>query len=271
MYLKGNDMNIFVRELKANFKSLIIWGVIVVLIVVEALAEFSGFADNPEMLAILETMPEALLDAFSMQAFNLTTLSGLFGVIFLYYSLILSIAAAMWGSDIISKEERDKTVEFSLTLPVTRSKVVTAKALAALVNCIGLLLITWGASIVVPAKYNPDSDFFSFLALEMKAVFVLQLIFLALGIFLGCVMRHYKRASSISVSLLLGTFFLSILSGLSEDLESLKYFTPFKYFDPAVMLHESKIDINFVWLSLGIITVLMVGAYVTYEKRDMSI
>ena len=31
------------------------------------------------------------------------------------------------------KEERDKTVEFSLTLPVTRSRLVTAKALAALV------------------------------------------------------------------------------------------------------------------------------------------
>jgi ABC-2 type transport system permease protein len=264
-------MNIFVRELKANFKSLIIWGVIVVLIVLEALIEFSGFAGNPEMLAILDTMPQALLDAFSMQAFNLTTVSGLFGIMFTYLSLILSIAAAMWGSDIISKEERDKTVEFSLTLPVTRSKVVTAKALAALVNCIGLLLIAWGASIGFSAKYNPDSDFYSFLALEMAAVFVLQLIFLAFGIFLGCAMKHYKRAGSIAVSLLLGTFFLSIFSGLSEDLEFLKYFTPFKYFNPATMLHESKIDINFVWLSAAIIAVLMVGAYVSYAKRDLYI
>ena len=54
------------------------------------------------------------------------------------------IAAAMWGSDIITKEERDKTVEFSLALPVTRSRVITAKASAALVNCIAFVLITWG-------------------------------------------------------------------------------------------------------------------------------
>ena len=262
-------MNIFVRELKANFKSLIIWGVIVVLIVFEALTEFSVFVGNPEMLAILDSMPQVLLDAFSMQAFNLTTVSGLFGIMFTYLSLILSIAAVMWGSDIISKEERDKTVEFSLSLPVTRSKVVTAKALAALVNCVALLLISWGASVVFSAKYNPENDFYSFLALEMAAVFVLQLIFLALGIFLGCAMKHYKRASSIAVSLLLGTFFLSIISGLSEDLEFLKYFTPFKYFNPATMLHEAKIDINFVWLSAAIIAVLMVGAYVSYAKRDL--
>jgi len=264
-------MNIFVRELKANFRSLIIWGVIVLLIVLEALTEFSAFAGNPEMLAILDSMPQALLDAFSMQAFNLTTLSGFFGIMFIYLSLILSIAAAMWGSDIISKEERDKTVEFSLSLPVTRGKVVTSKTLAALVNCIGLLLITWGVSIALSAKYNPDSDFYRFLALEMAAIFVLQLIFLAVGIFLGSAMKHYKRASAVAVSLLLGTFFLSIFAGLSENLKFLKFFTPFKYFDPAVMLHESKIDINFVGLSVGIVAVLMVGAYVSYAKRDLSI
>jgi ABC-2 type transport system permease protein len=250
---------------------MMIWGGIVVLIVLEALTEFSGFAGNPEMLEILDAVPQALLDAFSMQAFNLTTVSGLFGIMFTYLSLILSIAAAMWGSDVISKEERDKTVEFSLTLPVTRSTVVTAKTLAVLVNCIGLLMIAWAASIGFSAKYNPESEFFSFLALEMVAIFVLQLIFLALGIFLGCAMKYYKRASSIGVSLLLGTFFLSIFSGLSEDLEFLKYFTPFRYFDPAVMLHESTIDINFVWLSAAIIVVLMLGAYITYSKRDLSI
>ena len=264
-------MNIFVRELKSNFRSLIIWGAIVFLIILEAITEFSAFAGNPELLAIMDSMPQALLDAFSLQAFNLTTLSGFFGVIFTYFSLILSIAAVMWGSDIISKEERDKTVEFSLSLPVTRSKVITAKALAALVNCIGLLLITWGISIALSAKYNPDSDFYSFLALEMSAIFVLQLVFLAVGIFLGSAMKHYKRASAVAVSLLLGTFFLSIFAGLSENLENLKYFTPFKYFDPAMMLHESKIDFNFVWLSGGIIAVLMVAAYVTYSKRDLYI
>jgi len=103
-------MNIFVRELKANFRSLIIWSVIVILLVVEALTEFSAFVGNPDMLAVLDSMPQALLDAFTMQAFNLTTITGFFGVMFTYLALILSIAAAMWGSDIISKEERDKTV-----------------------------------------------------------------------------------------------------------------------------------------------------------------
>jgi len=240
-------MNIFLRELKANLKSLLIWGVIVILFVSEGFAEFSVFVGNPEMLAILDSMPPALLSAFNLNAFNLTTVTGFIGIIFTYFALLLCISATMWGSDIISKEERDKTVEFSLTLPVPRSRFITAKTLAAMVNCIGLLLITWGI------------------------IFTMQMIFLAIGIFLGSAMRQHKRASSVAVSLILGTYFLSIIVGLSENLEFLKYFTPFKYFDPAMLLHESRLDITYVWISAGIIAVCMVGAYVTYSKRDLYI
>jgi len=264
-------MNIFVRELKANLRSLLVWGAIVILFVWIGVSKFSAYYGNPEMLAILDDMPPALLAAFNMQAFNLTTLSGFFGLMFSYFALLLSIAAALWGSDIISKEERDKTVEFSLTLPLTRSRLVTAKTLAALVNCIGLLLITWGASLVSAQSYQPDSDFYRFLALCMLALFILQLIFLAVGIFLGCAMRQYRRASSAAVSLLLGTYFLSVVSALNKDLDFLKYFSPFKYFDAGVLLRESRIDIAFVGLSLAIVLVSMMGAYLTYARRDLYI
>jgi ABC-2 type transport system permease protein len=264
-------MNIFFRELKANLRSLLIWGGIVILFVFLGLSEFSAYEGNPEMLAILDELPPAMLAAFNFQAFNLTTLTGFFGVMFTYFALLLSIAAAMWGSDIISKEERDKTVEFSLTLPVTRSRLVTAKTFAAVVNCIGLLLITWGAALAGAALYQPDSEFYNFLRLSMLALFIMQMIFLAIGIFLGCAMKQYKRASSVAVSLLLGTYFMSVISGLNENLEFLKYFSPFKYFDAGMLLHESKIDLTFVWISAGIIAVSMVGAYVTYARRDLYI
>jgi ABC-2 type transport system permease protein len=264
-------MNIFFRELTANRKSLLIWAVIVILFVMVGVAKFSAYYKNPEMLAILDSMPPALVAAFSMQAFNLTTVSGFFGLMFTYYALLLSIAAVMWGSDIITKEERDKTVEFSLTLPVTRSRMVTAKSLAALANCIGLLLITWGASLVSSARYQPDAAFYRFLALCMLALFATQLIFLAIGVFLGCAMKRYKRAGAVAVSLLLGTYFLSIVSLLNKNLDFLKYFTPFRYFDASLLLRESRVDPAFLGLSLAIVLVSMAGAYLTYARRDLYI
>jgi ABC-2 type transport system permease protein len=245
--------------------------VIVVLFVTVGVSKFSAYYENPEMLAILDDMPPALLAAFNMEAFNLTTVNGFFGLMFTYFALLLSVAAAMWGSDIISKEERDKTVEFALTLPVTRGRVVTGKALAALVNCIGLLAIAAAASVASAAPYEPDRTFYEFLGLLVVALFMMQLIFLALGLLLGCAMKEYRRAGSVAVSLLLGTYFLSVLSGLNENLDFLKYLTPFKYFDAGFLLRESRFDLLYVGLSAAIILASMVAAYLTYAKRDLYI
>ncbi len=264
-------MNIFLHELRANLKSLIIWSVITVLFSMVGFSKFSAFYNNPELLAILDGMPPALLEALNMNAFDLTTVTGFFGIMIVYFGLILSIAAAMWGSDIISKEERDRTVEFSLTLPVTRGRLVSGKLAAAAVNCIVLLLVTWGFTLVNAQKYNPEAVFNKYVSVTMLGFFILEMIFLALGIFLGCALKRHKRAGSAAVAIILVTYFVSIITGLNKDLDFLKYTTPFKYFDSASLLHNLRLETPYVLLSVAIIAVLLVGAYLTYSRRDLYI
>ncbi len=264
-------MNIFFRELKANFKSLIIWSVIIVLLTMIAVAKFSAFAGDPSMLAMLDSLPPAMLDALSMRAFNLTTVSGFYGLMFIYFSLMGAIAAAMWGSEIISKEERNKTVEFSLVLPVSRSRVVTAKALAALVNCLAFVLVTWGISLVAVRPYSPDAAFYDFLRLEMVAMFLIELIFLAIGLLLGCSMKQYKRSGSTAVAIILVTYVISILPAMYEKLDFLKYFTPFKYYDAGELFRSGTLDGTYLLISAGIIIVCVAMAYWVYKRRDLYI
>ena len=264
-------MNIFFRELKANLKSLLIWSAIIMLLIFMTVAKYSAFAGDPETLKMLDSMPPAMLDALSMRGFNLTTISGFYGVMFVYFGLMAAIAAAMWGSDSISKEERDKTVEFSLVLPVTRSRVVTAKGLAALVNCIAFVLITWVVSLVAVRSFNPDQAFYNFLALEMEAMFVIELIFLAIGLLLGCAMKQYKLSGSTAVAIILATYFMSIMAVMNEKLDFLKYFTPFKYFDARELFRSGKMDVTYLLISAAIIIVCVVAAYWIYNKRDLYI
>jgi ABC-2 type transport system permease protein len=264
-------MNIFVRELKANLKSLIIWGVIVVLFTMVGVSKFSAYANNPEMLKILDDMPTAMVEAFNMKAFNLTTVSGFFGIMFTYFALLLSIAATMWGSDIISKEERDKTVEFSLVLPVSRSKVITAKALAALVNCIAFVLITWAVSLVAVQQYSPDRAFHAFLALEMQAMFLIELIFLAIGLMLGCAMKQYKRSASTAVAIILATYFMSVVSVMQERLDFLRYVTPFRYFDAGELFRSGQMNATYLLISAALVVGSVIAAYWTYNRRDLYI
>ncbi len=264
-------MNIFLRELKANLKSLLVWSVIIALLILIAVAKFSAFASDPKLLAMLDAMPPALLDALSMRAFNLTTLSGFYGIMLIYFGLMGAIAAAMWGSDIISKEERDKTVEFSLVLPVSRSRVVAAKALAALANCIALVLITAAVSVVAVRSYNPDRAFYDFLALEMQAMLAIELIFLAIGLLLGCAMKQYRLSGSAAVAIILVTYFMSVASGMQKNLDFLKYLTPFKYYDAGELFRSGSLNSTYLLLSAAIIAVCVAASFWVYNRRDLYI
>ena len=78
-------MNIVLRELRASVKSIVIWFGIFVVLVISYTSEFSAYANNEEMLAVLDGMPKALLDAFQLNSFNLTTLTGYYGMLFSYF------------------------------------------------------------------------------------------------------------------------------------------------------------------------------------------
>jgi len=264
-------VKIFLREHKAKIKSLIIWSAIISLFIVIGNAKFTVYYGNPEMLKMLDAFPTAMLDAFSMKGFNLTTVTGFYGIMFVYFALMGAIAAAMWGSDMISKEECDKTVEFSLVLPVSRSRVVTAKVLAAFVDCILLALVSWGVSYLAVQQFNPDAAFYSFLRLEILALFIIELIFLAVGLLLGCALKQYRRSGAIAVGIILGTYFISVISGLQKNPEWMKWLSPFKYFDSFSLLNTGHLYPGFTLLSLGIIAVCVVLAYVIYERRDLYI
>jgi ABC-2 type transport system permease protein len=105
----------------------------------------------------------------------------------------------------------------------------------------------------------------------MAALLVLQIIFLAIGIFIGSAMKQHKQAGSVAISVLLGTYFFSVIAGLKEEWEFLKYFTPFKYFDPALIMRESRVEPVYLWISAGVILISLAGAYFAYHRRDLYI
>jgi ABC-2 type transport system permease protein len=264
-------VNIFFRELKANFKSLVIWCVVVILLVAAGAAKFTAYYNDPSMLAVLNALPKAMVDAMELKTFNLTTVVGFYGLMMIYYALMGAIAAAMWGSDSISKEERDKTVEFSLVLPVSRGRMVTGKLLAAVVNCAVFVLVTWGVSYAAAQQFHPDQGFSKFLALEMVGMFFIELIFLAVGLLLGCAMKQYKQSGNIAIGIILVTYFLSVITSMQANLDFLKYFSPFKYFDAGAILQSGKLDPMYILLSAVIIIVCVAAAYWVYDKRDLYI
>ncbi len=171
-----------------------------------------------------------------------------------------TIHSAMLGATIISKEERDKMVEFLFVKPVSSYKVVSSKLLAALVNSIMLAIIT-GISSYYLVKYS-EGEFIGTIILQaMMGMFILQLLFLVIGSALAAVCKNSKLAVSLSTGILLVAYIVSIAIDLNEKLAFMKYLTPFKYFEAKNIMFSEGFDIIFLLLSFVLI---MLFSPVTY-------
>ncbi|MCK4543287.1 MAG: ABC transporter permease subunit [Spirochaetales bacterium] len=264
-------MNVIKRELRAHLKALIIWSICIFIMIMLSMSEFSVYYNNPELAAILDTMPKAMLKAFSINSANLTTVSGYVSILSIYFYIMLGIHAVLLGSSIISKEERDKTAEFLYTLPTSRQKIITGKLVAAVINCLILLGVTCLAVIVAILKYEPGETFFAFLKLNMLSIFFIQMIFLSIGMLMASIIKRYKKSGSISVSILLGTYILSVGISFSDKIEFMKYITPFKYFEPLYLLNENKMEGVYIIISSILILICLIGTFYFYPRRDLRI
>jgi ABC-2 type transport system permease protein len=265
-------MNIFRIEMKANLKSLIIWCIGVIFMVVSGMGEYSSLeASGQSMNELMADMPKSMQAIMGTASFDLSDPVGYFGLLFLYLAMMAGIHASMLGANIISKEERDKTIEFLLVKPVSRIWIISMKLTAALVNIIVFNLITYISSLMMVQKYAGSNSVAYEITLLMFGMFFVQLIFLLIGTSIAAAYKNAKKATSLATAILLIFFILSIAVDMNEKLEGLKFFTPFKYYDAKNILNDGAFDPLYLGLSAALISVLLVATYLFYRNRDMNV
>lgn len=265
-------MNIFTREINANRKSLILWCIGMVVMIGGGMSKFAAYDSSGESINdMLDILPKSLLNLYGISSFDLSTAIGFFGVLFLYLILIATVHAVMLGANIIAKEEKDKTTEFLFVKPVSRSKVITSKLLAVLLNIIILNIVTCIASFFIVNYFNNGDTILKDIIMLMFGMFILQIIFMCIGSLLASISKKPKVAASTATAILLITFMISMLINMNERFENLKYITPFKYFEAESIILGNGIDVIFIILSILIIGISLVGTYGFYNKRDLRI
>lgn len=264
-------MKIIQHELKSNFKYTLIWSGIMAAIIAMMMAEFSAYYNNPQMMEIIKAMPESLLKAFSMDSINLTTLGGFLSVASVYFYILAAAFALILGNNIIAKEERDKTAEFFLTLPISRERVVFSKLIAAIIACIFFTGITTLTVVFTGLNYAPDASYYKFIGLTSTSMLLIQMIFLSMGLFMAAAIRRHKRSNIMAVILLMGLYMLSIVMQLTDKLNFLKYFTPFDYFRSAEILKTLTLPRCGVGLSISFTLLFLALTFYIYPKRDLNL
>lgn len=264
-------MNIFLRELKANRKALIIWSICMFLGVLSGMGKYTAYSSGGASSEVFDKMPHTMRALLGMGSFDVTTMSGFFAMLFLYLEFTVAIHAVLLGSGIIAKEERDKTTEFLMVKPVSRATIITSKFLAALVNIVIVNIVTLFSSIVMVAAYNKGKDITGEVATFLLSMFIVQLIFLSLGALLSAFMRNPKAAGSLATGILLGSFVISKITDLTDRVSVLNVLSPFKYFSYINIVDGNGLNFGIVILSILLVAAFSASTYFFYRKRDLNV
>ncbi|WHY86271.1 ABC transporter permease subunit [Neobacillus novalis] len=262
-------MNIFLHELRAYRKSTMIWSISLAAIVVFYMSLYPSFArDAAEFTKILEGYPEAIRNALGINLGGFFTILGFYCFPLAFITLCGAIQAMNLGTAIVSKEVREKTADFLLTKPITRTQVLTAKLLAALTSLvITNIVYIVAASIMMFQVKTEDFSFKLFIMLSLTLLFI-QLIFLALGIIISVIVPKIKSVLTVSLATVFGFYFLGMLSGASGE-EAKRYLSPFKYFETAYILKNKGFEASFLIAGVIIIILAIAASYLVYAKKDI--
>jgi ABC-2 type transport system permease protein len=268
----GEKMTIFKREFRRNLKALFIWGAALGLLILLTLSVYSQMAEEQQkLMQLMDSYPESIKKMFGMDRLNMTTLIGFYGVeVYMMTTLFGSIYASMLASNILAKEEYEKTAEFLLSKPVTRSRIVTEKLLLVLINILILNgIITLFSLIGFQLVKDAEIEMGTFLLLVAGTICI-HYAFAALSFLLSAVMRRSRTILSISLGLVLFSYFLHVMAGLSDDFVVIQYLSFFQYFDAADLVEEGFSILSIIMFAAT--ALLAVGlSYGIYRKKDISV
>ncbi len=247
------------------------WCVGIVAYVVLGLAFYPSLRSQAEQLnQSLQHIPSTVKALFSDSGSFITPQGYLSGRIFyLFLPMLFTIAAVNLGYNLIGKEERDKTIELLLSRPISRGRLLAAKALSGLIIMLAIGIISMISIVVMCDLVKlsvplPNVAYATLLALLFSiSIGALSFMLVALG-------RGARSLSlGLPIALALGSYLITSLISIASWLRWPARFTPFYFYRPADVfngVYDHRFALPFIF---GILVAAIVS-YLGFRRRDLG-
>jgi ABC-2 type transport system permease protein len=180
-----------------------------------------------------------------------------------------SIFAMVLGSNVLLKEEYNKTAEFLLTKPLTRSEVFFSKLAVLFIHVIILNMVTALAGFISMKLFqkNPFS-IGAFLILSLYTL-LLNILFGVTGLFLSNLVKRPRPITTLGIGLVLFLYFIFTLSKITESATRIGYISPFKYVNMEVTSPAYHLELWNVVYFAGFTILLTAISYRLYCRKDI--
>ncbi len=260
--------HIYLRELKLNLKTLVIWSFTVGLMGLACMLTFKTMKNDIEEMGDMFSGMGAFSDAFGMSTLSIATLKGFFATeVGTVHGLGGAMFAALMAIGIVSKEEDRHSGEFLLSLPVSRSKVLAAKGLCVL-SVLVLFTVVCGllylSGFFILGEHVPGKELFTFLVCQM----LMNIEIAGICFLVSALSTRIKTGAGLGIALIFYVY--DIVGRVVPDLKDYLFMGPFSYANASEIMAGEKTPVKAVVTGLIITIICVATAFYGYNKRDLA-
>jgi len=259
------------REMKINLKSFIIWMSIILGLFLLIYLVYPSIvnSDNIKMMdEMMKLFPEEVLKAFNMDISSMDTAYGYLKTEgFVFILLLTGVYSSIIGSNILLKEESDKTIEYLNILPITRKSILKDKLICAFTYILSMIIII-GLFNFTCLMFSGEFNIKEFILLSITPIFSSLPIFV-ISLYISTFTHKTKKILGFSLGFVLVEYFLNILSEMNEVTEFFKYFSIYTLSDIRNVILNVNINPIMPMISLIITILFIVLTNIRYNKKEL--
>lgn len=192
-------------------------------------------------------------------------------LVFSYVGILYTAIPALMGSNVFSKDNDDNTLDVLMANPVSRRKILLEKILSvilmSLLSIIYLFIIVYCFSLIIGQSIAIDLLFATCLQLLTLLIFISLL-----SIFFAVLFLDSGRAKRYIGFIIVFSFVISMVVMFSKELEFMKYFQIFYYYDSPSTILKPSLD-KVVWDKAIYLVLLSIVAFIAKlvinDRRDL--
>ncbi len=261
-------MTLIKHELKQSWKTLTVWTLSISFFIVACVYLFPEMKGEMNEISGMFSSMGIFTAAFGMDKLDFGTLIGFYGI---ECGNVLGIGGALFASLIavsaLAKEEKDRTAEFLLTHPVSRTKIISDKLAAIMISLVILNIVVYFFSIASIAWIGEEIPWKEVNLLHL-AYFLVQVELAGLCFGISAFLRRGGLGIGLGIAIVM--YFFNLLANISESAEFLRYVTPFGFAESADIVSNGGLDWKLVGIGMTAAAVGIGCAYWKYRRKDIQ-
>lgn len=263
-------MSVIKWELWQRRWSIMWWSFGIAFFIIINLAFYPSFRDQADQLAAaFDNIPKSAMALLSDAGDFFSPVGYLSSQIFyLMLPMLIGILSISLGSSLLGREEKEGTIELLLSRPISRTRLLTGKALAGLI-IVGIGGLVAALSTTILAKLVDLKVGSLEILLATLVTMLLALSFGAVAFLLTATGR--ARAASIGLATLfsLGGYIIASLQSAADWLKWPAKVFPFNYYKPAEILAGTYNWSNLLFV-IGVIIGCGLLSIIIFRRRDIT-